>query len=577
MSSSPPTFDPYAVLGVGKDATLAEIKAAHRRLVLKCHPDKVKDESQREAAQDEFQRVQQAYELLSDETQRARYDQKARLAELRKEAMEKNGGAGASPYSPKGSGSSSTREYRDGRVYEERVPADAGSFEDDEPVMEEAQPSSRKHDDGGKRQRSKATSTEKTSSEKKKSKSIFDNFRAAARDSSKSAHSDRTSSDRAKHRTKDRKRESSDKHERAAPYPETEHELSDSDASYHIKRSTEPKKPHDTSSRRTKSDSSRRTESTRYHDDDYSDGWESKHEYLHTTARDYILRSRGSAPVEIDRRAHVSHSPSHSREYIERVEPEVPRRSGRSRSSRPSSSGREGRSSYEHLDSHSPPMSYHHKVPSMPTATSAPSGIKIPPKPPQPTRASTMPYVRSKRDTLGRSEPALFNIVPGPVDSAPPRPSKFRTPERHDSGYSSPGTPEMHQSGSPPKSSTSTRYKIVDEPETILIEPELPSHRHQRSSSPVRQERQSIPIRPAAKLTRTSTTYAFPAEPLGRHDPAHPPAARKSPTRPLFGEVEYARGIKEKDIRYAREIRPNDVIYTHDVYPAMGRRQSAYA
>ena len=41
MSSFPP--DPYKVLGVSKDAQTPEIRSAHRKLVLKCHPDKVQD------------------------------------------------------------------------------------------------------------------------------------------------------------------------------------------------------------------------------------------------------------------------------------------------------------------------------------------------------------------------------------------------------------------------------------------------------------------------------------------------------------------------------------------------------
>lgn len=560
MSCSPITIDPYAVLGIGKDATLAEIKAAHRKLVLKCHPDKVKEE-QREAAQDEFQRVQQAYELLSDEARRTRYDQKVRLAELRKETMEKNGGAGVSSYSPRGSGSA--REYRDGRVYEERTPAGAGFFEDDVPVTEEPRPSSRKYEDAGKRQRSRDTS-------EKKSKTVFGTIRVATRESSKATHSDRAHSDRAKHRTKERKREAADKYDHGAPYIETEDEASESDASYYVKRSTEPKKSHDSSSRKTRPESSRRTaESTRHHEDDYSDESVSKHDYLHTTARDYIMRSRGNAPIEIDRRPHASHSPQHPREFVDHVEPEVSRRSGRSRSN--TSSGKDHRASYEHLDSYAQPTSHHHKVPSMPTANSSPAGIKIPSKPPHLTRSSTTTYVRPKRDMLGRSEPALFNMVPGHADPAPSRSSKYRTPERHDSGYSSPGTPEMHQSGSPPKSST--RYKIVEEPETILIEPEFPPHRHQRGSSPVRQERQSIPGRPVPKPIQRATTYAYPPESSSRHEPPQPTIQR---SRTLFGEVDFSRGIKKDDIRYAREIRPNDVIYTHD-YSAMGRRQSAYA
>ncbi|RCI12476.1 hypothetical protein L249_1163 [Ophiocordyceps polyrhachis-furcata BCC 54312] len=80
MPPLPP--DPYKILGVAKDAQMPEIRSAHRKLVLKCHPDKVQDATLKAEKQDEFQQVQQAYELLSDENKRRKYDDQVRLAEL---------------------------------------------------------------------------------------------------------------------------------------------------------------------------------------------------------------------------------------------------------------------------------------------------------------------------------------------------------------------------------------------------------------------------------------------------------------------------------------------------------------
>jgi curved DNA-binding protein CbpA len=77
--------DPYLALGVSKDAKLPEIRSAHRKLVLKCHPDKVQDATLKAEKQDEFQKVQQAYEILSDDTRRLQYDDQVKLFELRKE------------------------------------------------------------------------------------------------------------------------------------------------------------------------------------------------------------------------------------------------------------------------------------------------------------------------------------------------------------------------------------------------------------------------------------------------------------------------------------------------------------
>jgi DnaJ-class molecular chaperone len=62
--------DLYQILGVSRDAKKDEIKKAHRKLALKYHPDKNPGKD----AQERFKRIQEAYDVLSDDDKRAAYD-----------------------------------------------------------------------------------------------------------------------------------------------------------------------------------------------------------------------------------------------------------------------------------------------------------------------------------------------------------------------------------------------------------------------------------------------------------------------------------------------------------------------
>ncbi len=63
--------DYYEVLGVSKSASADEIKKAYRRLAMKHHPDRNKDDS---ASEGKFKEVKEAYEVLRDSDKRAAYD-----------------------------------------------------------------------------------------------------------------------------------------------------------------------------------------------------------------------------------------------------------------------------------------------------------------------------------------------------------------------------------------------------------------------------------------------------------------------------------------------------------------------
>eukprot|EP00486_Rosalina_sp_Unknown_P005206 CAMPEP_0201569298 /NCGR_PEP_ID=MMETSP0190_2-20130828/10907_1 /ASSEMBLY_ACC=CAM_ASM_000263 /TAXON_ID=37353 /ORGANISM="Rosalina sp." /LENGTH=404 /DNA_ID=CAMNT_0047991479 /DNA_START=127 /DNA_END=1341 /DNA_ORIENTATION=+ len=78
----------YEKLGVPTDAHEKVIKKAFRKLALKYHPDKVKEE-EREEAEDKFKELAHCYELLSDKDKRQKYD-----ASGYNEEFAQQGGAG---------------------------------------------------------------------------------------------------------------------------------------------------------------------------------------------------------------------------------------------------------------------------------------------------------------------------------------------------------------------------------------------------------------------------------------------------------------------------------------------------
>lgn len=544
MSSSP-DFDPYTALGVSKEATLSEIRAAHRKRVLKCHPDKIQDVSQRNSAQDEFQRVQQAYELLSDETRRTRYDQKARIADLKREVLERRRTESFNS-SPRGSGSTAPREYRDGRVVEERVPVEV--FLDEAlRFTDEPRPMARKYDEYGMRSKSKMTE------DKKKPRMPTSSHRAAKelRETTKA-----TQSDQAKRRDRERRQQASEKHDNFSSFVESDDDASDSSVPgpYYTKRPP-PRRTYEPRESRTRTSESTRRRDRDDYADDYADHY-AKQDSWQTFAEEHIKQSK----YEGDHRPRGSRSPPRPRGY-DSPEPEMSasRRSARSsRSTRNHSSSRNN--SYEDLD---PPRAYEFKPPKMATSSSSPGHkSSIRPSLFSSRTASASAFHRPKRESSSREEPSLSKMA---QETIPPRSSKLR--DRYDSTDSSPTTPEMPKRGSSPK--VTARYTIDD---PVIIKPSSKSSKY-RSISP---DRERVP-RSMPKRANTTYTYAEP--------PPHIEVRSVRPQR-AHGDVKYSPGIRGEDIMYTREIRPSDVNMSsgrhhysdqYSRHPPAGRRQSATA
>lgn len=134
MTSSPLPEDPYGALSLQKTATTDQIRSSYRKLVLKAHPDRFPQASpeEKQKKSDEFHKIQQAYELLTDDTRRQRYDERVHLAELKAELLKEQAASGRKSgrsvpaaqkeYTNGRSFNVSSFETRGGAFYEERVP-----------------------------------------------------------------------------------------------------------------------------------------------------------------------------------------------------------------------------------------------------------------------------------------------------------------------------------------------------------------------------------------------------------------------------------------------------------------------
>jgi DnaJ-class molecular chaperone len=103
------TQDFYSILGVPKTADQKELKKAYRRLARKYHPD-LHPGDKKAAMEKKFQELNEAYEVLGDETSRKKYDQYGpnwKEAEAYERARQQAGGGfpGGQPHPGFGQGS----------------------------------------------------------------------------------------------------------------------------------------------------------------------------------------------------------------------------------------------------------------------------------------------------------------------------------------------------------------------------------------------------------------------------------------------------------------------------------------
>lgn len=108
--------DYYKTLGVKRDASAAELKKAYRKMAQKHHPD-LAEEGKKEKAKAEFQKIQQAYDVLKDPEKRQLYDQ------LGPDFERMSGGPGGRPFQAH-PGAQGGFDFRD--MFGQQVPGGGG-------------------------------------------------------------------------------------------------------------------------------------------------------------------------------------------------------------------------------------------------------------------------------------------------------------------------------------------------------------------------------------------------------------------------------------------------------------------
>lgn len=480
--ASPLPPDPYQALGVSKDADVSAIRSAHRKLALKFHPDRIKDEALRDKGKDEFQKVQQAYEILSDPVRRSRYDDRVRLAELRKEAMMREPPPPSStrsyPMRPASQQAPApTREYRDDGYFEEvRQPRNASAY--DYPDMYEDEPfpraNARKNADYDRRPPPPPRSAEKP----KKPSSVWTGMTAAAAAAKLKVQAEKTRNSKADDKRTDRekKRERSEKiHTRKAYVEDSDSEDDIPEIRPSLKSSARSKT---TSQFESAAESARRSSPRTARTHDYAEeSAEEKWERHHKESKKYMAKA-ANRPI-------LERSGSDAYQYWVGDSRGSGRRSDSDGERRPDSS--KGR--------HAQQEDYF--TPSFNKSTSSPSVLHahVEERAPRSSAGTTRERERERDRGRDRGErererdrdqrkgvpPSLHRSATTPIpktstkkDTAPSKGSNLKHGETqmHDSGYgsgSSPHTPENRE-GSPSRSTktrypatTSTKYRVGPE------------------------------------------------------------------------------------------------------------------
>lgn len=614
--------DPYKALGVAKDAAVSEVKSAYRKLVLKCHPDKVQDPTLKAQKQDEFQKVQQAYELLTDDAKRTDYDEKMRMFAFRDTLRSQV--PKSSPQSARSSPAAHnppvfdyevrTAEPRSSRFKTSRAPSPVRVYATGRPASYDDDLSTRMYDMGSSRSARKAASYEDrkvSSREEEKHRRVGEDRERERREkdiNKKNLSASKKSRD--KERRKGVEEKTSSRH---APFIVDEDDSEDGFPSRRYERRSSKKS--DDKIRVTMENGGETNEFV----------VSERTRKLHLTkdsAAQYIMNAKSKAkgksledefrPPTV-RRSETYHAPPYAsrypaesrQTYIDADSDDEPRRSSaRPRSRRPS----------DDLPPRVPPGNEPYIItadpssrkPSLQSHSSAPPMVAEPRRK-EPQRAQTIQSDYPRRSSA--------SVVPPPLPRASTfneklsRSSRLKTeytypPSSSSSDSDSDGhvryaSPSRSSRPSPPVQTGTQKRYVVEKSRAV---PVTRSHRKVFRDEPARDRSESprgtparVPDRPP--VTRSSTSSAR-ASSTTRGSSSRTPSYYTSPTGdapprskhdlprgvqqqsgagaggngPYFGEVKFAPAYSTADVTYGDYYRPGQ---TTDYYPQSRRGEAA--
>ncbi|KAL5116420.1 hypothetical protein ACEQ8H_005656 [Pleosporales sp. CAS-2024a] len=579
-----PLPDHFKALGVDKTADAAAVKKAYRLLALHCHPDKVTstDPAVKQEKADQFHKIQQAYEVLVDDNERAKYEANITLHALRKEKLARGAAATSrdksARFEPRPSANTSSSRY----ATEERKPSPA--YPDDDKFYDDRD-----------RERARAGGTRT----KYDTYSAYPKPNSSPRTDKESSRTAKAASDRSRaERAKTRDKEDRRNHKFVSV--DSESSSADEKARYEA---AYKRRSHEEEVRR-QGDARRKTDDRRSYEEPRYESRAQKMTSQAEEAQRYLNKSREQAPTE----SRPAPARTSSRDYYDATRqartrdsrPEPVRRSSAQPKERTASSGARDREARNRERGIIPEIvnwdaddSSSRRMPTLNKHTSSPGKIEIPRA--MPERRYTEAPTRDKKSST--SPPPAFHrsaTMPtsSPHSSSRSKPANVSRPSGlRETMTPAQSIPEAFASVPPPQAAhaqaapaSKTKYYHYPTPgggvplhpddilagghRTVLREPGSTTQRH-RSPESVPLSRPPIgPNRPSeANISRT----AMPPPPMGRSSSSPIREERGRSGRPLYGEIrsdsyssQRPRPLRQpsfnpNDVQYAPKYGPEDV------------------